>query len=95
MTETAEAFPAEPVTVAFGRRARELRQERGWSLDRMAARPGLNISAVRRAERGGNIRLAMAGRIDEALGVPLADMLGAGACGHCRKCGAKGPEVTR
>jgi transcriptional regulator with XRE-family HTH domain len=87
--------PAEPVTAAFGRRARELRQERGWSLERMAARPGLNISAVRRAERGGNIRLATAERIAGALGVPLADMLGAGSCGHCRECGAKVPEVSR
>lgn len=86
--------PAEPVTAAFGRRARELRQERGWSLERMASRPGLNISAVRRAERGGNIRLATAERIADALGVPLAGMLGGGSCGHCRECGAEGREAS-
>lgn len=64
-----------PVAVAFGVRTRALRNERGWSLEAMAARPGLNISAIRRVERGEGTSLAMAARIAAAFGMGLADML--------------------
>jgi transcriptional regulator with XRE-family HTH domain len=63
------------LTTAFGRRARDLRNERGWTLEAMAARPGLNISAVRRAERGDDIRLSTAEKVAAAFGKSLAEML--------------------
>jgi transcriptional regulator with XRE-family HTH domain len=65
-----------PLTVAFGRRTRALRQQRGWSLERMAARPGLCIATVRRVERGDNVRLGTAEKVAAAFGMDLADMLG-------------------
>lgn len=67
-----------PVAVAFGLRARALRNERGWSLERMAARPGLNISAVRRVERGEGTTLATAEKVAAAFGMGLAEMLAGG-----------------
>ena len=38
--------------IAFGRRLRALRQDRGWTLSKLAQRSGLAISTISKAERG-------------------------------------------
>ena len=93
-----------PVAVAFGARARALRLERPWTLDAMAARTGLTVSAICRVERGQNSTLATAEKIADAFGMPLPAMLAPDSCSNCygapgrgftcQVCGAKGPEVT-
>jgi len=64
-----------PVAVAFGARARALRTERGWTLQAMASRPGLSIGAIRRVERGDNVRLGTAAKVAAAFGLSLPEML--------------------
>jgi transcriptional regulator with XRE-family HTH domain len=92
-----------PVTVAFGRRVRELRQEHGWTVQKLADVTGLGPSGLWRVESGDNTTLATAGKIADALGVPLASMLDPESCAHCHgaprrgwicgTCGAAGAEV--
>jgi transcriptional regulator with XRE-family HTH domain len=67
--------PRVPVAVAFGARARALRLERGWTLEAMASRPGLNLAAVRRVERGDNVQLGTAQKVAAAFGLTLPEML--------------------
>jgi len=47
----------------------------------MASRPGLNVSAIRRAERGRNTTLATAERVAAAFGKSLPEMLAPEATG--------------
>lgn len=44
--------PLSPATVAFGERVRTLRQERGWSQERLAEAAGLHWTYVGQIERG-------------------------------------------
>ena len=65
-----------PVTVAFGRRLRELREERGWSQEQLADEVSLDRSYVGGVERGErNVSLENICRLASALGVPPGDLL--------------------
>jgi transcriptional regulator with XRE-family HTH domain len=64
-----------PLTVTFGRRARDLRNDRGWSLEAMAARSGVGRATVHRIECGENTTLAKAEKVAAAFGMTLAEML--------------------
>lgn len=59
-----------------GKRIRQLRQERGWSQELLAAEAGLNINylgGIERAER--NPSLKNLARIADALGVTVPDLV--------------------
>ena len=61
--------------VAFGRRVRALRTERGFSQEELAHRAGLHYTYVGGIERGErNPALINIGRIAAALGVSVADL---------------------
>ena len=61
--------------VAFGRRVRALRTERGFSQEELAHRAGLHYTYVGGIERGErNPALINIGRIATALGVSVADL---------------------
>lgn len=60
---------------AFGKRARALRDERGWSLSEMAAHSGLGRATLYRVERGDNIRLSTVAKVAGAFGTDAAQML--------------------
>jgi transcriptional regulator with XRE-family HTH domain len=68
------------LSIAFGRRLRALRKERGVSQEDFALRTGLHATAVGRLERGArDPRLATILRLAEGLGIPpgaLLDTLG-------------------
>jgi transcriptional regulator with XRE-family HTH domain len=79
---TAASDPT-PLTAAFGRRVRELRQERGWSLRYTGDLVALNWGTVSKIETGAGTTLSAADRIAGAFGVPLAVMLAPDACANC------------
>jgi transcriptional regulator with XRE-family HTH domain len=93
-----------PVTVAFGRRVRELRQERGWSLRYLAPLVSLDPATLSKIENGSGTTLGAAGRIADAFGLRLAAFLPPVRCAYCLDspprgficpvCGTTGPEVT-
>ncbi len=99
--------PAEqvPVTVTFGRRVRELRQERGWSLRHTGSLVALNWGTVCKIEQGAGTTLGNADRISAVFGIPLAVMLSPDSCVNCHgaphrgficgTCGAAGAGVAR
>jgi len=61
----------------FGKRLRQLREERGWSQEEFADRAGLHRTYVSAVERGvRNSTLSVIERLAKALGVSLAEMLG-------------------
>ena len=61
----------------FGKRLRQLREERGWSQEEFADRAGLHRTYVSAVERGvRNPTLSVIERLAKALGVSLAEMLG-------------------
>lgn len=60
----------------FGKRLRQLREERGWSQEEFADRAGLHRTYVSAVERGvRNPTLSVLERIAKALGVSLEEML--------------------
>lgn len=72
----------------LGARVRELRQQRGLTLDQLAARSDVSRSMLSNVERGvNNPTLVAAIRIAEALGVGIATLIGDGE--H------RGPVVAR
>lgn len=96
---------SEDVTAAFGRRVRDLRTERGWSLRDMGAMVSVDAATLSRIENGAGTTIGTAGRIAALFGLPLVAMLRPVLCGHCfdapsrgftcQECGAAGPEVTQ
>jgi transcriptional regulator with XRE-family HTH domain len=65
------------VVLRLGRRLRRLRRERGWTVEKAAARYGVEPAHVRRVESGStNPSLATLVSIARALAVDLADLLG-------------------
>lgn len=92
-----------PVTASFGRRARELRKEREWSLKEAAALASLTPGTLCRIERGADTTLCTAARVAEAYGVRLAVMLDPDSCPvchdaprrgfACQECGTAGPAA--
>lgn len=93
-----------PVTVAFGRRVRELRQDRGWTLRHTGDLVSLSWATVCKIEQGAGTTLGSADRISAAFGMSLAVMLAPDSCGHChgapprgftcQECGGAGLAVT-
>ncbi len=70
------ALDAKQVQAAFGRRLRELRQERGVSQEELAFRSGLHRTYVSSAERGQrNVSLINIYKLATALEVEAASML--------------------
>lgn len=62
--------PLSPATIAFGQRLRELRQERGWSQERLAEAAGLHWTYVGQIERGRrNVTLHNVLKLARGLGV--------------------------
>lgn len=60
----------------FGKRLRQLREERGWSQEEFADRAGLHRTYVSAVERGvRNPTLSVLERIAKALGASLEEML--------------------
>lgn len=94
----------EALTAVFGRRVRELRQERGWTLRHMAGLILLDFSTLSKIENGADTTLGTAGRIAGAFGLPLASLLPPVRCGYCLDspprgficpaCGTTGPEAV-
>lgn len=65
----------ERLRIAFGRRVRELREERGLSQEQLAERCGLHRTYVGGIERGErNPSLVNLGRIAGALGVHISEL---------------------
>ena len=61
----------------FGKRLRQLREERGWSQEEFADRAGLHRTYVSAVERGvRNPTLSVLERLARALGVSLNHLLG-------------------
>lgn len=66
----------------LARRLRELRTERGWSIEETAERIGVEPAHVRRIESGAaNPSLAVLVSIAHAFGMPLSELLAAPADG--------------
>ncbi len=71
---------ADPISNHLCQRVRELRKERGWSLDSLAQASGVSRSMLSQVERAqANPTLAVAFRIARAFGLTLADLVEAPA----------------
>jgi transcriptional regulator with XRE-family HTH domain len=74
--KTVEAAEADPLTQHLGRRVKELRAGRGWSLDALAGASGVSRSMLSQIEREqANPTLAVTLRIARAFGMSLGDLL--------------------
>jgi len=72
------ARPADMISRRFGRRLRQLRSERNWSLETLASRSGVSRSMISQIEREqANPTLAVTLRIAQAFGMPLAELVDA------------------
>ena len=72
----AAAPTADPATNHFSRRLKQLRAERGWSLDALANASGVSRSMLSQVERNqANPTLAVAFRIAGAFGMSLAELV--------------------
>jgi transcriptional regulator with XRE-family HTH domain len=72
----------DPLSAALGRRLKELRGLRSWSLDKMARASGVSRSMLSQIERGrANPTVVVSFRIARALGVSISELL-------------EGPETT-
>jgi transcriptional regulator with XRE-family HTH domain len=80
MNKRAERAPDVVEEVASGRlggRVRDLRRERGLTLDGLAARSGVSRAMISKLERGEkNPTLVVAARVAEGLGVSLSQLVG-------------------
>lgn len=73
----------QPDFAALGHRVAQLRQERGWSLDRLAAESGLDRKTVINLENFHHVpRLPSLHAVAHALGVPLGELVAALCAGH-------------
>lgn len=74
-----EAAVGPPVTDAVARNVREARAERGWTLDKLAARSGVSKGMVVQIEQGRtNPSIGTLSKISDALGVSLPDLVDSG-----------------
>jgi len=72
----APAGPAEAITRHLGGRVKQLRAERGWSLEALANASGVSRSMLSQIEREqANPTLAVTLRIAQAFGMTLGDLL--------------------
>jgi transcriptional regulator with XRE-family HTH domain len=68
------------ITVLFGQRLKEIREQKGLSQERLAALAGLNRTYISKIERGErNVSLQTAARLADALGVAVSSMLDKGS----------------
>lgn len=75
-TEPRPAAPAEAISRHFGRRVKQLRKARGWSLDALARTSGVSRSMLSQVEREeANPTLAVTLRIAQAFGMNLGELL--------------------
>jgi transcriptional regulator with XRE-family HTH domain len=75
-TKSETAAPTDAINTHLGRRVKELRAERRWSLDAMAAASGVSRSMLSQIEREqANPTLAVTLRIARAFGLSLGDLL--------------------
>jgi DNA-binding XRE family transcriptional regulator len=91
-------------SVVFGRRVRDLRNERGWTLRDAAPRAFLDPATLSRIENGADTTIGTAGRIAAAYGVSLAVLLPWADCAWCldspprgftcQECGTPGLAVA-
>jgi len=66
----------DPATAHLCERVRQLRQDRGWSLERLAGASGVSRSMLSQIERGeANPTLAVALRIARAFGMSLGELV--------------------
>lgn len=79
-SKKAESGASDPISNHLCQRVRDLRKERGWSLDSLAQASGVSRSMLSQIERGqANPTLAVAFRIARAFGLTLADLVEAPA----------------
>lgn len=93
-----------PVSAAFGRRCRRLREEQGLTRRQLAGVAGLSPAVVTLVEKGANTTLATASALAKALGEALPSMLDPDGCPNCHgavrrgfaclECGAGGPVLA-
>src|SRR4051794_17762264 len=70
------AVPVDPAGSQFARRLKQLRAERGWSLDALANASDVSRSMLSQVERGqANPTLAVAFRIARAFGMSLGELV--------------------
>jgi transcriptional regulator with XRE-family HTH domain len=70
--------PAGPAESALGDRVKELRQKKGWTLDRLSESCGVSRSMLSQIERNGvNPTVAVALRIAQAFGIALGSLVDA------------------
>ncbi len=70
------ASPADAVSTHLCRRVHDLRKQRGWSLDQLAAASGVSRSMLSQIERNeANPTLAVTVRIAQAFGMTLAELI--------------------
>ena len=75
-TRKAAADPAEAINRHLGSRVKQLRTERGWSLEALANASGVSRSMLSQIEREqANPTLAVTMRIAQAFAMPLGDLL--------------------
>ena len=73
---SAAVGPAEAITRHLGGRVKQLRSERGWSLEALATASGVSRSMLSQIEREqANPTLAVTLRIAQAFGMSLGDLL--------------------
>ena len=66
----------DPDAVRFGAILRRLRQERGWTIDKLARRAGMHPTYVSIVEQGGNVpSLASVLELVEVLGGDVAEIM--------------------
>ena len=80
----------EEIAALFGRHVRARLTVRGWSIEELSRRTGDQTGNLSQAIRGIKCPLAIAGRIADALGVPLAEMLVPYTCATCAGTPPKG-----
>ena len=74
--ESGEARSATAIAAEVCRRIRDLRSDRGWSLEKLSAASGVSRSMLSQIERGqANPTLAVTLRIAEALGMALGELV--------------------
>ena len=74
--DVAPSGPAEAISKHLGARVKQLRAERGWSLEQLAAASGVSRSMLSQIEREeANPTLAVTLRIAQAFGMSLSDLI--------------------
>jgi transcriptional regulator with XRE-family HTH domain len=65
-----------PEAITFGKRVRQLREAKGWTLEQLAERAGMNELQVGHIERGASdVKLSTIVKLSRALGVMASELL--------------------